>query len=57
METTLYTTQNNNKTTTTIVQLLLNNMKLEDINHKDDTDGNTPLDHCYNIITVLSNNN
>jgi ankyrin repeat protein len=24
----------NNKTTTTIVQLLLNNMKLEDINHK-----------------------
>ena len=37
----------NNKTTTTIVQLLLNNMKLEDINHKD-TDGETPLDYCYN---------
>ena len=36
----------NNKTTTTTVQLLLNNMKLEDINHKD-TDGNTPLDYCY----------
>ena len=35
-----------NKTTTTIVQLLLNNMKLEDINHKD-TRGNTPLDNCY----------
>ena len=33
-----------NKRTTTTVQLLLNNMKLEDINHKD-TDGNTPLDH------------
>jgi hypothetical protein len=32
--------------TTTIVQLLLNNMKLEDINHKN-TDGNTPLDLCY----------
>ena len=31
---------------TTIVQLLLNNMKLEDINHKD-TDGETPLDNCY----------
>ena len=35
-----------NKTTTTTVQLLLNNMKLEDINHKD-TDGETPLDRCY----------
>ena len=46
----------NNKTTTTTVQLLLNNMKLEDINHKD-TYGFTPLDHCYIIITVLSNNN
>ena len=34
-----------NKTTTTTVQLLLNNMKLEDINHKD-TDGFTPLDDC-----------
>ena len=38
----------NNKTTTTIVQLLLNNMKLEDINHKD-TYGFTPLDRCYNF--------
>ena len=36
----------NNKTTTTIVQLLLNNMKLEDINHKH-TDRDTPLDSCY----------
>ena len=36
----------NNKTTTTTVQLLLNNMKLEDINHKN-TLGNTPLDRCY----------
>ena len=35
-----------NKTTTTTVQLLLNNMKLEDINHKN-TFGNTPLDNCY----------
>ena len=35
----------NNKTTTT-VQLLLNNMKLEDINHKT-TSGYTPLDRCY----------
>ena len=35
-----------NKTTTTIVQLLLNNMKLEDINHKN-TYGDTPLDDCY----------
>ena len=35
----------NNKTTT-IVQLLLNNMKLEDINHKT-TYGDTPLDYCY----------
>ena len=35
-----------NKTNTTTVQLLLNNMKLEDINHKD-TDGFTPLDDCY----------
>ena len=35
-----------NKTTTTTVQLLLNNMKLEDINHKDE-DGDTPLDWCY----------
>ena len=38
----------NNKTTTTTVQLLLNNMKLEDINHKDTTySGGTPLDRCY----------
>ena len=36
----------NNKTTTTTVQLLLNNMKLEDINHKNE-DGDTPLDWCY----------
>ena len=36
----------NNKTTTTIVQLLLNNMKLEDINHIN-TYGSTPLDCCY----------
>jgi len=36
----------NNKTTTTTVQLLLNNMKLEDINHKT-TSGFTPLDVCY----------
>ena len=36
----------NNTTTTTTVQLLLNNMKLEDINHKD-TYGDTPLDYCY----------
>ncbi len=35
-----------NKTTTTTVQLLLNNMKLEDINHKD-INGDTPLDNCY----------
>ena len=35
-----------NKTTTTIVQLLLNNMKLEDINHEN-TYGRTPLDLCY----------
>ena len=35
-----------NKTTTTTVQLLLNNMKLEDINHKN-INGDTPLDHCY----------
>ena len=34
-----------NKTTTTTVQLLLNNMKLEDINHKERY-GNTPLDYC-----------
>lgn len=33
-------------TTTTTVQLLLNNMKLEDINHKN-LAGNTPLDCCY----------
>ena len=37
-----------NKTTTTTVQLLLNNMKLEDINHKD-RHGNTPLDDCYDF--------
>ena len=36
----------NNKTTTTTVQLLLNNMKLEDINHKNKY-GHTPLDDCY----------
>jgi len=35
-----------NETTTTTVQLLLNNMKLEDINHKN-TYGSTPLDLCY----------
>jgi len=35
-----------NQTTTTTVQLLLNNMKLEDINHIN-TYGNTPLDLCY----------
>jgi len=35
-----------NKTTTTTVQLLLNNMKLEDINHKNKY-GHTPLDDCY----------
>ena len=35
-----------NETTTTTVQLLLNNMKLEDINHKN-TIGDTPLDDCY----------
>ena len=40
-----------NKTTTTIVQLLLNNMKLEDINHKSTSGGSTPLDHCYNYNT------
>ena len=36
-----------NKTTTTIVQLLLNNMKLEDINRKNTYSGDTPLDQCY----------
>ena len=37
-----------NTTTTTTVQLLLNNMKLEDINHKDTLNGgDTPLDYCY----------
>ena len=36
-----------NKTTTTIVQLLLNNMKLEDINHITRWYGGTPLDRCY----------
>ena len=36
----------NNKTTTTTVQLLLNNMKLEDINHISKI-GDTPLDYCY----------
>ena len=35
-----------NKTNTTTVQLLLNNMTLEDINHKDRY-GDTPLDRCY----------
>ena len=39
-----------NKTTTTTVQLLLNNMKLEDINHKERY-GNTPLDYCYEYNT------
>ena len=34
------------KTTTTTVQLLLNNMKLEDINHINRY-GDTPLDLCY----------
>ena len=43
----LHLAANNNKTTTTTVQLLLNNMKLEDINHKDNTSGCTPLDACY----------
>ena len=36
-----------NETTTTTVQLLLNNMKLEDINHKNTYSGATPLDYCY----------
>ena len=42
-----------NETTTTTVQLLLNNMKLEDINHKN-TSGNTPLDLCcrYNYRSI-----
>ena len=41
-----------NETTTTTVQLLLNNMKLEDINHKD-TFGNTPLDPVsYTHLTL-----
>ncbi|MAJ81500.1 MAG: hypothetical protein CMF41_01140 [Legionellales bacterium] len=35
-----------NEKRTTTVQLLLNNMKLEDINHKNDN-GDTPLDMCY----------
>ena len=43
----LHVAASNNETTTTTVQLLLNNMKLEDINHKD-TSGDTPLDNCYN---------
>ncbi len=42
----LHCAAHNNKTTTTTVELLLNNMKLEDINHKD-TFGRTPLDDCY----------
>ena len=42
----LHRAADHNKTTTTIVQLLLNNMKLEDINHKNKY-GNTPLDFCY----------
>ena len=42
----LHYAAHNNKTTTTIVQLLLNNMKLEDINHKERY-GDTPLDKCY----------
>ena len=42
----LHLAAGNNKTTTTTVQLLLNNMKLEDINHKN-IGGDTPLDHCY----------
>ena len=41
-----------NKRTTTTVQLLLNNMKLEDINHKDKY-GDTPLDSCYNNISSI----
>ena len=41
-----------NKKTTTTVQLLLNNMKLEDINHIN-TDGYTPLDDCnYNDSSI-----
>jgi len=43
----LHYAADNNKTTTTTVQLLLNNMKLEDINHKDKYNGLTPLDYCY----------
>ena len=35
-----------NYTTTTTVQLLLNNMKMEDINHIN-RHGVTPLDQCY----------
>ena len=41
-----------NQTTTTTVQLLLNNMKLEDINHKN-TYGVTPLDHCYDNTSSI----
>jgi ankyrin repeat protein len=37
---------NETETTTTIVKLLLDNMKLEDINQIDE-DGDTPLDLCY----------
>ena len=44
----LHVAASNNETTTTTVQLLLNNMKLEDINHKDRY-GFTPLDYCYYI--------
>jgi len=42
-----------NKTTTTTVQLLLNNMKLEDINHKTNTYGATPLDWCYDNYSSI----
>ena len=41
----------NNKTTTTTVQLLLNNMKLEDINHKD-----TFLETLPWITAIIYNN-
>ena len=43
----LHNAAHTNKTTTTIVQLLLNNMKLEDINHKNRYGNITPLDYCY----------
>jgi hypothetical protein len=39
----------------TIVQLLLNNMKLEDINHLN-RDGRTPLDFVYIYYFIFDNN-